>query len=107
MFLFLCIAVLLASWGGIIQSRPDEQLPLPVRTSSEPDFAGRDTRLNFSSTSPHLFSSLHGLLRQGYNTFFPNGHVVAPCQIPPFTLLYHGWLNDQPPQSPEWLAFTA
>ena len=61
--------------------------------------------LNFSSAAPHLFSSVHGLLRQGYNTFFPNGFAVVPCEIPAFTPLYHGWLNEEAPQSPEWLSF--
>ncbi|KAL8876133.1 MAG: hypothetical protein Q9198_005616, partial [Flavoplaca austrocitrina] len=62
--------------------------------------------LNFSSPAPHIFSSVHGLLRQGYNTFFPNGFSIAPCELPAFTPFYHGWLNDEPPQSPEWLAST-
>lgn len=63
-------------------------------------------RLNFSSSAPHILSSVHGSLRQGHNTFFPNGFSVAPCEIPPFTPLYHGWLNAEPPRSPEWLAST-
>ncbi len=41
--------------------------------------------LNFSSPAPHIFSSVHGSLRQGHNTFFPNGFSVAPCEIPAFT----------------------
>ncbi|KAL8679095.1 MAG: hypothetical protein Q9186_004590 [Xanthomendoza sp. 1 TL-2023] len=65
-----------------------------------------EPRLNFSSPAPHIFSTVHGLLRQGYNTFFPNGFSVVPCEIPAFTPLYHGWLNDKTPQSPEWLAST-
>lgn len=65
-----------------------------------------DTRLNFSSPAPHIFSSIHGLLRQGYNTFFPNGFSVVLCEIAPYTPLYHGWLNSDPPKSPEWLSFT-
>ena len=62
--------------------------------------------LNFSSPAPHIFSSVHGLLRQGYNAFFPNGFSIAPCELPAFAPYYHGWLNDEPPQSPEWLAST-
>ena len=64
-----------------------------------------EPRLNFSSAAPHLFSSVHGLLRQGYKSFFPNGIRVVPWEIPAFTPLYHGWLNEEAPQSPEWLAF--
>ena len=66
----------------------------------------QEPRLNFSSHAPHIFSSVHGLLRQGYNTFFRNGFSVVPCEVPAFTPFYHGWLNDEPPQSPEWLAST-
>ena len=64
-----------------------------------------EQHLNFSSAAPHLFSSVHGLLRLGYNTFFSNGHTVVPCVIPAFTPLYHGHLNEEAPQSPEWLSF--
>ena len=63
-------------------------------------------RLNFSSPAPHIFSSVHGLARQGYNTFFSNGFSTAPCEIAAHTPLYHGWLDTEPPRSPEWLAFT-
>ena len=64
-------------------------------------------RLNFSSPAPHIFSSAHGLARQGHNTFFSHGFSVAACEIAAYTPLYHGWLNLEPPKSPEWLAFTA
>jgi hypothetical protein len=60
---------------------------------------------NFSSSAPHYFASAYGLLQQWTNTFFPNGHSIAPCEIPPFTKLYHGRKDDDVPPSPEWVAF--
>ncbi len=61
--------------------------------------------INFTSSSPHIFSSLRSLLRQWPNTFFPNGHSIIPCEIASFTNLYHGrWDVDLPP-NPEWFAF--
>ncbi|KAL8992810.1 MAG: hypothetical protein Q9169_006825, partial [Polycauliona sp. 2 TL-2023] len=90
--------LLLFCWLLVVQGRQaNPQTPLGNPSQH---------RLNFSSPSPYIFSSIHGLLRQGYNTFHPNGFSIAPCQIPAFTPMYHGWLNDEPPQSPEWLAFT-
>lgn len=61
--------------------------------------------LNFSSTAPHVFSSVNGLLEQWSNTFFPNGHTIVACEIPKATLLYHGRIDFSDPPSPEWLAF--
>lgn len=61
--------------------------------------------LNFSSSAPHYFASVYGLLQQWPNTFFPNGHSIAPCQIPAFTKLYHGRRDGDVPPSPEWVAF--
>lgn len=60
---------------------------------------------NFSSPAPHYFASAYGLLQQWSNTFFPNGHSVAPCEIPAFTKLYHGRTDGEVPPSPEWFAF--
>ena len=62
-------------------------------------------RLNFSSPAPHLFASAYTLLQQWGNTIFPNGHTIAPCEIPAYTLFYHGRIEDDTPPSPEWLAF--
>ncbi|EFX04722.1 hypothetical protein CMQ_1650 [Grosmannia clavigera kw1407] len=65
-------------------------------------------RLNFSSPAPHLFASAYGLLQQWSNTVFPNGHALAGCTMPAYTLLYHGRLeegeDEATPASPEWLA---
>lgn len=100
----LLICALLCCWNPtIIQGRKPNQQPLID------DFATTSLhrlRLNFSSTAPHVFSSVHGFLRQGYNTYFNHGFSIVPCEIPSFTPLYHGWLNDEPPKSPEWLAST-
>jgi hypothetical protein len=60
---------------------------------------------NFSSSAPHYFASVYGLLQQWPNTFFPNGHSVAPCEVPAFTKLYHGRTDGDVPPSPEWVAF--
>ena len=60
---------------------------------------------NFSSSAPHYFASVYGLLQQWPNTFFPNGQSIAPCQIPAFTKLYHGRQDGDVPPSPEWVAF--
>jgi hypothetical protein len=60
---------------------------------------------NFSSSAPHYFASVYGLLQQWPNTFFPNGHSIAPCEIPAFTKLYHGRQDGDVPPSPEWVAF--
>uniref|UniRef100_L2G4F4 Uncharacterized protein n=1 Tax=Colletotrichum fructicola (strain Nara gc5) TaxID=1213859 RepID=L2G4F4_COLFN len=61
--------------------------------------------LNFSSPAPHLFASAYGLLQQWSNTVFPNGHTMAAVEIPAFTLLYHGRMDEEDAPSPEWLAF--
>ncbi|KAN0091710.1 hypothetical protein V8E51_017557 [Hyaloscypha variabilis] len=60
---------------------------------------------NFSSSAPHYFASAYGLLQQWSNTFFPNGHSIVPCEIPPLTKLYHGRKDAEVPPSPEWFAF--
>ena len=60
---------------------------------------------NFSSPAPHFFASVYGVMQQWPNTFFPNGHSVAPCEIPAFTKLYHGRVDSDVPPSPEWVAF--
>jgi hypothetical protein len=62
-------------------------------------------KFNFSTSAPHYFASIYGLLQQWPNTFFPNGHSIVPCEIPAFTKLYHGRLDGDLPPSPEWVAF--
>ncbi len=69
------------------------------------NYARAATGLNFSSASPHIFSSLCYLLQQWPNTFFPNGHSIVPCEVPAYTNLYHGRRDDQIPPGPEWFAF--
>lgn len=63
--------------------------------------------LNFSSSSPLIFHSVFGLLQQWSNTFFPNGHVIVPCQVPINTNLYHARMGNDLPPNPEWFAFDA
>lgn len=58
----------------------------PIEISDEYSF----WKLNFSSEAPHYFASVYGLLQQWPNTFFPNGHVIVPGEIQPFTNFYHG-----------------
>ncbi|GAD96255.1 serine protein kinase, putative [Paecilomyces variotii No. 5] len=65
----------------------------------------RSLKFNFTSVAPHIFSSLHGLLQQWPNTFFPNGHSIVPCEIPSYTSLYHGRRDGDLPPSPEWFGF--
>lgn len=62
-------------------------------------------RLNFSSPLPLIFHSTFSLLQQWRQTFFPNGHTIAPCTIPTNTHLYHARPNSSFPPSPEWFAF--
>jgi hypothetical protein len=82
-------------------SEPLSQIPL----SGVADEASSPWRLNFSSSAPYLFSSVSSLMHQWGNTFFPNGHSIVPCEIPPYTLFYHGRMDGELPPSPEWLAF--
>ena len=103
MLFLLSIAVTLSCFSSNVQSQHRGQQRLSDKTKSV--LFENEPRLNFSSASPHLFSSVHGLLRQGYNTFFPNGFGVVLCEISAFTPLYHGWLNEEAPQTPEWPAF--
>ena len=67
--------------------------------------AGATSKLNFTSPSPHIFSSLRSLLQQWPNTIFPNGHSIVPCEVPAYTKLYHGRMDNLIPPNPEWFAF--
>lgn len=99
---WLSLVLLVAAGAQFPGSRTKQQLLTdPQRDRSTPAAAS----LDFSSSSPHIFSSLRSLLQQWPNTFFPNGHSVVPCEIPPFTSLYHGRRDDQLPPDPEWFAF--
>ena len=97
------LAVTICCFISNVHSQQREQQRLDDKADSA--YFENRPNLNFSSPSPHLFSSVHGLLRQGYNTFFPNGFAVLPCQIPAFTPLYYGRLDEEAPPSPEWLSF--
>ncbi|CAK7565627.1 MAG: hypothetical protein SEPTF4163_003549 [Sporothrix epigloea] len=99
---------------------PGEQRPIgsdnddAVNSSSPPPLQRFVSRLNYSSSAPHLFASAYGLLQQWSNTVFPNGHTFAAGTVPAYTLLYHGLRayekdaetpEQLSPPSPEWLAF--
>lgn len=85
---------------------PETETPVPAVAAIESDErTGWRRGLNFSSPAPHLFSSAYGLLQQWSNTVFPNGHTMAAVEIPAFTLLYHGRMDEEAAPSPEWLAF--
>lgn len=89
-------------WGR--QARSQEQTP--IRIDQEGHTNGeKHWKYNFSSPAPHILSSVNGLLQQWSNTFFPIGHSIVPCHIPPFTNLYHGRQDGEMPESPEWVAF--
>jgi len=98
--------ILLGTWlgltpfssGTITQQKPLSGHDPASNSASQWNF-------NFSSSAPHYFASAYGLLQQWSNTFFPNGHSIAPCEIPPFTKLYHGRKDPDVPPSPEWVAF--
>ncbi|CAJ2500465.1 Uu.00g033180.m01.CDS01 [Anthostomella pinea] len=103
--LILAVA-LTAACTALDLNEPPSQVPLGAASSSlnQHDTAS-SRRLNFSSAAPYLFSSVSSLLQQWGNTFFPNGHSIVACEIPPYTLFYHGRMDDEVPPSPEWLAF--
>ena len=82
----------------------DHQQPL-FKSDNELTGSSRSWNFNFSSTAPHFFASIYGLMQQWPNTFFPNGHSIAPCEIAAFTKLYHGRTDGDVPPSPEWFAF--
>ncbi|KAF6838573.1 hypothetical protein CPLU01_02374 [Colletotrichum plurivorum] len=83
---------------------PETEMPAKIAATND-ESPGWRRGLNFSSPAPHLFSSAYGLLQQWSNTVFPNGHTMAAVEIPAFTLLYHGRMDEEAPPSPEWLAF--
>jgi hypothetical protein len=91
-------ASLLSSTTPAFQQQPLFDTAIETRSGSQWNF-------NYSSEAPHYFASAYGLLQQWSNTFFPNGHSLVPCAIPPFTKLYHGRMDGDVPPSPEWVAF--
>jgi hypothetical protein len=98
--------IALLSIGGVLAASPQQQVQVPLWNHQ----AQRETELrawsfNFTSQAPHIFSSVHGLLQQWPNTYFPNGHTIVPCQIAAYTNLYHGRQDGELPPSPEWFAF--
>lgn len=102
----LLILTLFLSWiassASVSRARPEQRL---LRSAGDINRSSSAHSLNFTSSSPHIFSSLRSLLQQWPNTFFPNGHSIVPCQVPAYTNLYHGRRDDQLPPDPEWFAF--
>lgn len=103
------LATLLLNYCCLDTAAATEQQQIPLGNTHFESNGRLDSsspwKLNFSSTAPYLFSSVSSLLQQWGNTFFPNGHSIVPCEIPPYTLFYHGRLDGDEPPSPEWLAF--
>ncbi|KZP03672.1 hypothetical protein FIBSPDRAFT_879247 [Athelia psychrophila] len=85
--MLLWIALQLVSALALIQAEP-----APLALSNH-------------STAPFIFNSLSSLLQLWPNTYHQNGHTIVPGTLQPFTLLYHGRKDTDPPQSPEWFAF--
>ena len=99
LYIFIGLWLGLPFSGATSTAQKSLHIPdLVAASSSQWDF-------NFSSSAPHYFASAYGLLQQWSNTFFPNGHSIAPCEIPPLTKLYHGRKDEEVPPSPEWVAF--
>lgn len=107
----LCLSKFLALSSALPHDGSGRQIPLTVgqgvgyQDIELPSPPPPPWRLNFSSSAPHLFSSMYLLLQQWGNTVFPNGHTLAAVEIPAYTLLYHGRIGGDLPPSPEWLAF--
>jgi hypothetical protein len=98
--------ILLGTWLGLIPlSSATITQQKPLNDHDPTSNSASQWNFNFSSPAPHYFASAYGLLQQWSNTFFPNGHSIAPCEIPPFTKLYHGRRDADVPPSPEWVAF--
>jgi hypothetical protein len=88
-----------------LSSQPAQEPLLKSHEDIKPEESYSSWGLNFSSPAPHYFHSFYSLLQQWPNTLFPNGHNIAPCEIPAFSRLYHGRMDGDLPTSPEWFAF--
>lgn len=97
MILLLSLIASVATFSQLVAA--EEQYPLSHAKTT------KSWNLNFSSLAPYHFHSIHSLLQAWPNSYFANGHTLAPGTIPPFTKLYHGRQNERLPPSPEWLAF--
>lgn len=111
--ILLCVASVAIAPGCATAASPPSQKPLVdgAQTPEKLQGEGRQSRwaLNFTSPVPHLFASIPSLLHQWSNTIFPNGHALAPVEVPAYTLFYHGLISPEEsapaPPNPEWLAF--
>lgn len=110
-YLGLCIVAFAP--GCVTAGSPFAQKPLLDDAQVPKELQGEDKQdqwsLNFTSPIPHFFASIPSLLHQWGNTIFPNGHALAPVEVPAYTLFYHGLISPEEsapaPPSPEWLAF--
>ncbi|CAK4032595.1 Hypothetical predicted protein [Lecanosticta acicola] len=98
--LLLTTGILLYAFAGCQASSAQ----IPLTESQKPDTEDAISPLNFSSSAPLIFHSTFALLQQWPQSFFPNGHIIAPCTIPKNTNLYHAHPNASFPPSPEWFA---
>ncbi|KAF7949456.1 uncharacterized protein EAE97_002965 [Botrytis byssoidea] len=105
MFVLCSVSVFYIAFLHFVTAFAELQYPLfqsfeSIKTRSS------EWKLNFSSSAPHCFASVYGLLQQWPNTFFPSGHSIVPCEIPPLTKVYHGRRDvESLPESPEWVSF--
>ncbi|KAL0958703.1 hypothetical protein HGRIS_014034 [Hohenbuehelia grisea] len=63
-----------------------------------------DARPNPNSTGQFIFEGLASLMQHWSHTRYRNGHNLIPGTIPPNTLLYHGRVDQQLPDRPQWVA---
>lgn len=113
MLRYLGFCIVAFAPGCVTAASPFAQKPLLDDTQVPKELQGEDKQnqwtLNFTSPIPHFFASIPSLLHQWGNTIFPNGHALAPVEIPAYTLFYHGLISPEEsapaPPSPEWLAF--
>lgn len=113
MLRYLGLFVVAIAPSCVTAASPPSQKPLIDDAEVPEKVQGGSTQsqwtLNFTSPIPHLFASIPSLLHQWSNTIFPNGHALAPVEVPAYTLFYHGLISPDKsapaPPSPEWLAF--
>ncbi|KAG9314906.1 hypothetical protein JVU11DRAFT_4014 [Chiua virens] len=62
---------------------------------------------NPNATDHLVFETVHSLLQHWPNTRMRNGHNIVPGVIPKGTLFYHGRIDEDLPQSLEWVSLDA
>ena len=102
---FISLLSPLLSIASATRERAQQPLVSQDHDTAEAAVSGDGWNFNFTSSAPHYFASVYGSLQQWPQTFFPNGHSIVPCELPPLTKLYHGRRDGDEPPSPEWMAF--